>query len=301
MIQKGATMITIDENKCTLCELCVPVCVRRILAPGETSIVVTDPSLCHFCGQCKAVCPTDAPQFSHLNEEEFEPIPEAVEAYEPSAFLRFLRRRRSLRVYQKRPVEEEKLRMILEAGRFAPTEVNHQGCEYVVVNGRKTMDQVCFLAIQGFQKKWEWAEGEMNNLRQDKKTTADEKTLRYYLIVWDRIAKKWKEGVDQFLHNAPALIIIHIRENLTSTPGVDTALAAMPMVLMAETLGLGTCINGNVKIAVENSEDLRRFLKIPADHRVHVAFTVGYPDIKYLRMVARNPARIGWIKDSAKS
>jgi nitroreductase len=140
----------------------------------------------------------------------------------------------------------------------------------------------------------------MNNLRQGKKTVADEKTLRYYLIVWDRIAKKWKEGVDQFLHNAPALIIIHLREHLTSSPGVDSALAAMPMVLMAETLGLGTCINGNVNVAVDNSEELRKFLKIPADHRVHVAFTVGYPDIKYLRMVARNPAKIEWIRDSGK-
>lgn len=294
-------MITIDENKCTLCGLCVPVCVRRILEPGETSIVVSDPSLCHFCGQCKAICPTNAPQFSHLKEEEFEPIPEKVEAYEPSAFLRFLRRRRSLRVYQKKPVEMEKLRMIVEAGRFAPTEVNHQGCEYVVVNGRKVMDQVCSLAIQGFQKKRKWAQEEMDKLRQGQKTSADEKTLRYYLIVWDRIARKWKEGVDHFLHHAPALIIIHIRENLTSSPGVDSALAGMPMILMAETLGLGTCINGNVNIAVDNSEELRRFLKIPADHRVHVAFSVGYPDAKYLRMVARNPAKIEWINEPGKS
>ena len=290
-------MITIDENKCTLCGLCVPVCVRRILEPRETSVVVSDPSLCHFCGQCKAVCPTNAPSFTHLKEEEFEPIPEMVETFEPSVFLRFLRRRRSLRVYQKRPVETEKLKMIVEAGRFAPTEVNHQGCEYTVVNGREVLDQVCSLAIQGFQKKRKWAEEEMNNLRQGKKTVADEKTLRYYLIVWDRIAKKWKEGVDQFLHNAPALIIIHIKENLTSSPGVDSGLAAMPMVLMAETLGLGTCINGNVNVAVENSGELRRFLKIPANHQVPVAFTVGYPEAKYLRMVARNPAKIEWINN----
>jgi len=52
---------------------------------------------------------------------------------------------------------------------------------------------------------------------------------------------------------------------------------------------------------VDNSEKLRRFLKIPADHRVHVAFSVGYPEVKYVRMVARNPAKIEWINDPGKS
>ena len=67
-------MVSMDEGRCNLCGLCVPVCVRRILKLGTRSVEVTDPSLCLACGHCKAVCPTDAPQFPGFNEQ-FTPVP----------------------------------------------------------------------------------------------------------------------------------------------------------------------------------------------------------------------------------
>jgi diadenosine tetraphosphatase ApaH/serine/threonine PP2A family protein phosphatase len=66
---------------------------------------------------------------------------------------------------------------------------------------------------------------------------------------------------------------------------------------MAETLGLGTCINGFLFFALHHSGELREVLEIPSDHQVHVAFTVGYSDVEFLRLVARNPAKIKWIDD----
>jgi nitroreductase len=44
-----------------------------------------------------------------------------------------IRKRRSIRSYQDRPVEEEKLRAVLEAGRLAPSAKNLQEWRYVVV------------------------------------------------------------------------------------------------------------------------------------------------------------------------
>ena len=44
-----------------------------------------------------------------------------------------IRKRRSIRSYQDRPVEEEKLRAVLEAGRLAPSASNRQEWRYVVV------------------------------------------------------------------------------------------------------------------------------------------------------------------------
>jgi len=46
---------------------------------------------------------------------------------------------------------------------------------------------------------------------------------------------------------------------------------------------------------------LREALKIPDDHQVPVAFTVGYPDVKFRRLVARNPARIKWLGERASA
>ncbi len=44
-----------------------------------------------------------------------------------------IRRRRSIRSYQDRPVEEEKLLAVLEAGRLAPSASNRQEWRYIVV------------------------------------------------------------------------------------------------------------------------------------------------------------------------
>jgi ferredoxin len=117
----------------------------------ETSVEIIDPAMCLYCGHCKAVCPADAFQFSEGNDQ-FLSVPDKKEIPSPEVFFRFLRRRRSLRFYQDRLVEKTKLKMLIEAGRYAPTGSNRQACEYVVVSGRKTLDKVCTLAIRNLQE-----------------------------------------------------------------------------------------------------------------------------------------------------
>jgi len=145
-------VISIDESKCTQCGLCVTLCVRRILEEEGKTVRVTDPALCNYCGHCKAVCPTNAPSFSNLEESEFEDLPKVEKLPQAPDLFHFLRRRRSLRLYQNKPVEVEKLKMILEAGRFAPTGGNRQLCEYVMVRGRKILDRVVTLTLQALNE-----------------------------------------------------------------------------------------------------------------------------------------------------
>jgi nitroreductase/NAD-dependent dihydropyrimidine dehydrogenase PreA subunit len=299
-MREGAPMISIDENRCTLCGLCVPVCLRGILKEGDKGVVVTDRELCIFCGHCRAVCPTDAPKFSHLDEDEFEVVLNAGKLPDPSEFLRFLRRRRSTRIYKEKPVEMEKLRMILEAGRFAPTAGNRQPCKYIVVRGRALLDQASLLGIQTLQKLGESVKEAFRRHRQLKEPLPEEFVpIQNYPAVWERMAKKREEGMDLLLYHAPGLILIHTKRGATTSADVDVGLAAMHMILMAETMGLGTCLNGFLVTALRRSEELRKVLKVPAGHQVHAAFTIGYPDVEFLRVVARNPAKVEWIGDSA--
>jgi nitroreductase len=268
------------------------------LKEEKKSIVVIDPASCNLCGHCKAICPTDAPKFSNLNDNEFEFAPNIDEMPNPSFFLRFLRRRRSQRIYKSKPVEIEKLKMIIEAGRFAPTGGNRQGCEYIVVTGRKILDRVCTLTIQTLQEQGKLVKEALDRYHRSKEPLPEEYiNMQYYPSIVDRIAGKWKEGVDQLLYHAPVLILIHMKQGITTTPQVDASLSTMHMILTAETLGLGTCINGFLFFALHHSGELREVLEIPSDHQVHVAFTVGYSDVEFLRLVARNPAKIKWIDD----
>ncbi len=288
-------MITIDEQKCTLCGECIPICVRRILQKGETSVEIIDPAMCLHCGHCKAVCPTDAFQFSEGNDQ-FLTVPSKEEIPSAAPFFRFLRGRRSLRVYQTRSVEKAKLNMLIEAGRYAPTGSNRQACEYVVVSGRKALDRVCTLAIRNLQEQGKALQKKIDEYSRKKKALPEELASRQTLPpVWERIAGKWKEGIDQLLHHAPGLIIVHMKKGLATTPEIDAAIASTQMVLLAETLGLGTCYIGFLIWAIENSKELKKFLGMPEDSKAVVAFTVGYPDVKFLRFVARNPAQVNWV------
>ena len=295
-------MISIDESKCTQCGLCATLCVRRILEKDGERIRVTDPALCNYCGHCKAVCPGNAPFFSNLEEGEFEDLPKVEKLPQASDFLRFLRRRRSLRLYQNKPVEVEKLKTILEAGRFAPTGGNRQACEYVVARGRKILDRVATLTLRELDEEGKRIREAVERSRRMNEPLSDEYLARQlYPAVWDRMARKWKEGQDQLFYHAPVLIVIHLKKGAASTPEIDSGLASMQMVLMAETLGLGTCFIGFLIFSVEKSRELREALKIPDDHQVPVAFTVGYPDVKFRRLVARNPARIKWLGERASA
>jgi nitroreductase/NAD-dependent dihydropyrimidine dehydrogenase PreA subunit len=288
-------MISIDESRCNLCGLCVPVCVRRILVKGEKSVKVTDPSLCLECGHCKAVCPTDAPQLPGMNEQ-FQPAPLKEEIPGAADLFRFFRRRRSLRVYRPDPVEKEKLKMLIEAGRYAPTGSNRQACEYLVVSGRKILDQVCALATQALQEEGGKIQKSVDQYRQAKKPLPEDlDSQQFFPAVWERIAKKWKEGTDQLLHRAPALVLIHIKEHSATTAEIDAGIAATHMMLLAEALGLGTCFIAFLVRTLQDSKELRSLLKIPDGNRVYVAFTVGYPAVTYLRLTGRRPAKIKWI------
>ena len=290
-------MLSIDENRCNLCGQCIPICVPQILQAGEKSIVVGDQNLCIHCGHCKAVCPVDAPQFSE-NNEEFDPVPRKQEIPHPTSFLRFLRGRRSLRVYQDRPVEKEKLQMIVEAGRCAPSGGNRQAGEYIVVQGRKILDSVCRLAIPFLKTQGEHIQEVLDRSARFHKSIPEEYIPREYLPhLLSQMARRWEKGEDRLLFHAPALILIHSKKNNSSNPDRDIGILSTQMILMAETLGLGTCYIGLLTWAIENSLPLQDLLEIPLEHNVQIAFTVGYPGIEFLRLPARNPAQINWIGD----
>lgn len=53
-----------------------------------------------------------------------------------------IRERRSIRAYKDRPVEEEKIKAILEAGRWAPSAGNLQSVECIIVKDRETKEKL---------------------------------------------------------------------------------------------------------------------------------------------------------------
>lgn len=61
-----------------------------------------------------------------------------------------MRTRRSVRSYQQRPVEEEKLEQVLEAARLAPSAANRQPWRYIIVDDHETKERL----RAAYDKEW---------------------------------------------------------------------------------------------------------------------------------------------------
>jgi len=59
------------------------------------------------------------------------------------SFLDLAKSRYSVRKYENRAVEAEKLTAILEAGRIAPTAANQQPCIFLVLNKEEAIEKLC--------------------------------------------------------------------------------------------------------------------------------------------------------------
>jgi nitroreductase len=153
--------------------------------------------------------------------------------------------RRSIRKYQEKPVEEEKLQSVLDAVSQAPSWANMQCWRMVVVKDRDTKAKISdlsyvesFFAPKGY------------------KTNPSMKALA----------------------EAPVVIVLCADPANSGTLWsqnyylVDCGIAAQNLMLAARGLGLGS-----VFVGVYDEEKLKQLLNIPAQVRVVGLFPLGYP------------------------
>ena len=287
--------VSVDKDRCTLCGLCIQVCGRGVLVERDETIRVTDSALCNLCGHCKAVCPENAPQLPSLNAEEFSPTPSADSLPKPDQLVALFHSRRSTRIYQRRAVEGEKLERVLHAGRFAPSGGNRQPLQYVVLQSQERIAAVREIAISALGKRAHRIQEEIERKREGGEVLSmTDQVLQTYAEMWLSMLDLFKQGTDRLFYHAPVVVICHGSPAI-ATLEVDAGLAAMQMVLMAEAIGLGTCLCHFLVYAIEESPDLRQALQISEDNKVVLSFMTGYPDVTFTRLVARNPLKVNWL------
>ncbi|MCR5157553.1 MAG: nitroreductase family protein [Prevotella sp.] len=151
--------------------------------------------------------------------------------------------RRSIRKYLDKPVEHEKLEVIVKCGINAPSGMNAQPWIVRVVEDQKLIADVTAVYKQ-------------ENAEQ---------------------VKRDKDFKNMF-RNAPNLICV-----CTPAKGgdLDAGLLGENIMLAAQSMGLGTCcLGGPVRFLLSN-EKCKFFLDrldIPADYRLNYIIAIGYPD-----------------------
>ncbi|MBQ5951348.1 MAG: nitroreductase family protein [Lachnospiraceae bacterium] len=168
--------------------------------------------------------------------------------------------RRSCRKYLDKPVEREKLELIVEAGRVAPTGSNSQTTHFIVVQNKEVLDTLERLVQEQFAK-------------------MEEEPGMYRSMA--NAIKVSKQGRYVF-HRDPAVLIITANRIGYGNAMADCACALENMFVMANELDLGSCYINALKWLSEDPVliEYEKSLGMADDERVFGAAAIGYPDTK---------------------
>ena len=254
--------IIINEEKCVGCSLCVDDCPNSCLRLEKGKAQFAKPA-CIECGHCYAICPQGAIRMSDYLCEDEPIVP--MTALDSDTLLLAMRSRRTIRRFTPQPVEEEKVRKILEAGRYSPTGGNFQGVSFTILGSRQAAAEA--ICVDIFRNGDELGAGPAAFLRQIDVRITD----------------------DFFFKGAPLVIVV------SGADDVNPALASTYMELMAESLGLGVLYSGFFCECARISEGLRELLELPEGHKVVTCMVVGYPSVKYQRIVPRKELKVKYL------
>ncbi len=285
--------VSIDKEKCNACGLCAIRCVRCFTHAGDTVTAHADQDNCNLCGHCIALCPPNAITHQKLKPDDSVAIDDRVR-FDPKDFIKFVNRRRTHRHFKSKTIPRRDLETLVELCRYIPTGSNRQSVEIIVLQDRDRIKQLSDLTVDFFQDMIRKTEAQADQSRQEGQAIPqDLQDLLDTLGFRKRLVEARTSGLDPIFYGAPAVMLFH-SEMQPSTPKDDCVIAAQTLTLMAPNMGLETCYIGLCEIASKHHPPLQQALNLPSGHQLLSVLILGYPKLKYLRTVDRNPIKVRW-------
>ena len=273
------SLISIDSETCIKDGLCQKACPGYLIEfnkgefPKPVSHIETD---CVRCGHCVAVCPTNSLIHDDIPIEECVVVKKDVEIQEDEV-VQFIKSRRSIRNFKKKPVSRRDLERVLDITRFAPTGHNDQEVRWSVYDSRKNIKAIAESTVDFLR----------HVLKTPQKMDVPFDFLQSHVDIYEK-------GRDIILRDAPALIVAHCIKN-KEIATISCYIALTTLELAAKGCGLGTCWAGLVMMAATSGyKPLMEILKLPEDQQFCGAMMIGYPELKYNRIPVRKKPIIFW-------
>ena len=190
--------------------------------------------------------------------------------------LEAIKQRRSTRAFLDKPVERQTLEKLLSLATQAPSAINMQPWELVVVSGEERQRLSRLLVKRMRERNISCGPGATKTLpevfveRQRELLQCILPTLDEGTPFNDFI----NEGSCNF-YGAPTAIILTVDEAFSSARFTDIGIAVGYLVLAAHGMGLGTCPIG---LITAFEDDIREYLNLPEERKVVVGVAVGYRD-----------------------
>ncbi|MEI6436680.1 MAG: nitroreductase family protein, partial [Bacteroidota bacterium] len=255
----------IDAASCNRCALCVIVCPAMILekrSNGEVAFKTDRTDICIRCGHCMAMCESKSIAIEGISyKTNFRELPETNVDYRQ--LMEFLMTRRSVRIFQHKPVPRELVDRILDIISTAPFGVSPDNVEITVITDKSLIEK---------------AVSEMSKIYQQlgkiikipvlgwliKRSMSEETTNTLMNFIVPHIEKGHytnSDVVDDIARNAPALFIFHAPKGAEEHT-VDAHIYLTYALIAAHSLGLGATAIGLIGPAINQSKPLRAMFQI---------------------------------------
>lgn len=161
--------------------------------------------------------------------------------------LRNIYKRRAVRKYKNILVAKKIIESIVDAGRMAPSAINLQPCNFIVIQNISTIVMLS-------------------------KAITDDAEMFHLLE-----GIKFSESEDFVFHGAPVVILITTPRDNEWAP-IDAGMCAQNMMLAASSLGVASCPVGFARFA--DKTNMVSLLKLPKGHIIQLGIVFGYSDDK---------------------
>lgn len=302
--------LSIDKDKCIVCEKCVKICTSCIftvvdekMAPNTKEeclsneesnkaiakeIGLQNQEICISCGHCVAICPTNAITHNDFPPEKVFPInrnlyPTAEE------FLHLCKARRSNRAFSKDKIPQEHLMQIIEAAHLAPTAMNTQQVEITLITDTQVMQQVSEYTINTFEKIRKTLENPFVKLPLKPFMKGTYKMFPKFKL----LKAEYDNGKDLVLRDATALVLFSAPKQ--SKFGChDCNLAYQNASLMAECLGIAHFYTGFVYAALQQDKKDKFLKKLGVEGKIYAGMALAMPIFEFERYIERKGLKINY-------
>ena len=288
------TTVSISPDLCKKCSICVLSCPLNIFIQEKekTVPVVGRAEICFLCGHCAALCPTGAISHEGFPEGSIRTV-DTMNLPSLDQIREMIRSRRSIRAFREKPVEKELIKKIIDGARFAPSGMNQQTTEYIVITDKIVLQTIKDRTYRFFSLVVKLLR---NPIIRTVAPFAGKEAKGLLRVFGDlnQVIDTYEKGIDSILRHAPLLIIFHGEDGFAFSD-ITAAFALHNASLVCMGAGLGCFISGLVIPACQKNRRLSKLIGVPKGHKVFGALVIGYPRFFYKNWIERRPPSIKWV------
>ncbi|OGQ93360.1 MAG: hypothetical protein A3J85_01045 [Desulfobacula sp. RIFOXYA12_FULL_46_16] len=191
--------------------------------------------------------------------------------------IELMNKRRSARHYQDKPVSRADIEALIQCAGQAPSAINLQPWEYVVVYGEEKDRLVRRLKKVHAAKKTTCGPGTAEPLPR-KITERSKKASKAMKPDIDRLKIPFNQFIEEgscSFYGAPVAVIVLMDKQFPKIRYLDVGLSVSYLFLAAEAKGLSTCPIG---LVTDYGEDIKDALNILPEKEVLLTIALGYED-----------------------